>query len=185
MAFRAARDIKKGEELTVNYTMISGPTKTRRGYLLENFNFLCKCHSCKNNMVCTESDVEQVSLPKGVEPTTPVIGRFTKEEAAAFADVEAWFDDVQKGMVTIQRAQYDYMAKHVVAQDPRVLDRKGRGFLAKRTLAFIVQYLKLNNKFGLDDTVFDGFHVRNGEQMAEVTEENFGVIMEELADSER
>jgi len=94
MAFRAARDIKKGEELTVNYTMISGPTKTRRGYLLENFNFLCKCHSCKNNMVCTESDVEQVSLPKGVEPTTPVIGRFTKEEAAAFADVEAWFDDV-------------------------------------------------------------------------------------------
>ena len=185
MIFRAARDIKKGEELTVNYTMISGPTKARRGYLLKKFDFLCKCNGCKNNMVCTESDVAKARLPKGVEPTALVIGRFTKEEAAAFADVEAWFDGVQKRMTTIQRAQYDYMAKHVVAQDPRVLDRKSRGFFAKRTFASIVQYLKLNNKFGLDDAVFDSFQARNAEQLAEVTKKNFGVIMEELVSAER
>ncbi|PVH89174.1 hypothetical protein DL98DRAFT_579878 [Cadophora sp. DSE1049] len=183
LIFCAGRDIKQGEELTVNYTMIPGSTKTRRGYLLEKFDFLCKCHGCKNNMVYTESDIAKAKLPERVEPETPAIGRYTSEEFAAYTDVEAWFGDVKKGMVTIQRAQYDYMAKQVVAKNPRVLDRKGRGVLAKRTLAFINQYLKLNNKFGLENAVFDSFQARNAEHMIEATERNYGLIMDGLEKS--
>ncbi|KAH7399858.1 hypothetical protein BKA64DRAFT_707542 [Cadophora sp. MPI-SDFR-AT-0126] len=153
MVLRAARDIKQGEELTVNYAMIPGSTKTRQGYLLEKFEFLCKCHGCKNKLVYTESEIAKAKLPEGVEPKSPVIGRYTSEEVAAYAEVEAWFDNVKEGMVTIQRAQYDYMAKQVVAGNPRVLDRKERCVLAE---------------------------TRNTENMAKATESNFGLIMEDL-----
>ncbi|KAK0103949.1 hypothetical protein ONS96_005055 [Cadophora gregata f. sp. sojae] len=79
----------------------SGSTKARQGYYVDNFDILCKCHSFKNNLVYTEPGVAKGQLLEKVVLQSPVIGKYTKDEVAAYAEVEAWFGQIKEGMLAI------------------------------------------------------------------------------------
>ena len=51
----AARDIKKGEELTVQYGA-TGSTSDRKAFLEMKYNFDCQCEACQANETVTEND---------------------------------------------------------------------------------------------------------------------------------
>lgn len=51
MKVRAARPIKKGEEITTSYTSIMWNTTIRRKHLLKTKQFLCECERCRDPTV--------------------------------------------------------------------------------------------------------------------------------------
>ena len=55
MEFRAARDIKEGEEFCISYMDGTVPFSERQKYLEDNYDFTCKCESCAH---ASESSIE-------------------------------------------------------------------------------------------------------------------------------
>jgi hypothetical protein len=147
----SAEDIKKGNEITLDYVGAGAlPVSMRRQYLADKFGFYCRCKGCVGNKTLYSTLVEKgfkdLSIP--VEVTTPeVLGEQNAEELAALAEVEPWFQSFQ-----------DWDAKMVESLREMCLLDYVRGSNNRELLYDSYEeafggWMRKNNKFGLSEEV--------------------------------
>mmetsp|Transcript_20889 Transcript_20889/g.38327 ORF Transcript_20889/g.38327 Transcript_20889/m.38327 type:complete len:333 (-) Transcript_20889:17-1015(-) len=56
---RALRDIEAGEELSYSYVSLEGTDVERKGAIVDNWEFICRCHRCRGGD-CSAFDVAHV-----------------------------------------------------------------------------------------------------------------------------
>lgn len=147
----ATEDIKKGDEITLDYVGAgSASVSTRRPYLADKFGFYCRCKGCVGNKKLSSALVEQrmqeLSIP--IEVTTPdILGEQSAEELAALAEVEPWFRSFQDwDDKMVESLKEMCVLDYVRGSDSRELlyDSYEEAFGS---------WLRKNNKFGLSEEV--------------------------------
>lgn len=95
IVFFAARDIKRGTEITHSYLAGYGTTAMRRKLYFQRYGFICDCTACKRDLVLPPSHLEQAlrhTFLKEVADQGSVVigGGHTSSEVEAMRSVAAW-----------------------------------------------------------------------------------------------
>ncbi|KAL2071185.1 hypothetical protein VTL71DRAFT_12420 [Oculimacula yallundae] len=181
IVFRAARDIEKGEELTVNYILRPGSRQERQAEFRARFGFTCSCECCRGERLFVNSDIIKATLPIGVEPLLAVLGKNTVEEVEAQVKVAEWFEEIAKLIYISQVSLYEFLKQLATVSSPRVTTKEGRAACVEEALDAMDSDLKGNNTFGFDDAFFDNYRARTRQSLLESTEMNFLTIIRDLA----
>ncbi|CAL3968532.1 unnamed protein product [Diplocarpon coronariae] len=149
LIFRAKKDIRKGEELTVNYSMIIGTTETRRRTLLDKFDFDCRCQTCESGKCITVGSV-QTSWLQGLQvPKKPthVANKHTKLDVLERSKVENWYSEMKEAILGKKNELLKAIHIFAFGGDNRVSTFEIREAMITKAMQNIVQFLKQNDKF--------------------------------------
>ncbi|KAG4440063.1 hypothetical protein IFR05_004456 [Cadophora sp. M221] len=142
LVLRAVGDIEEGEELTVDYQLCTGSTRSRRIALLENYQFFFWCPYCKDDVDLKEEHV----LPSTFEDDEsdadgrPVINEDSDEDCEVVAGIDKWF----RGSDSMWEGEGE----------------KNRAKLLEATMLRLDGCMRHNNRFGLDEGFFKMFKKR-------------------------
>ncbi|KAH7351222.1 hypothetical protein BKA65DRAFT_476550 [Rhexocercosporidium sp. MPI-PUGE-AT-0058] len=128
IVFCVARDIKRGEELTINY--IFSPISPKP----DDANL-------STNSVLSAGNRYQVAGRRKAH----------QRRGAVQAEVKAWSEEVETNRQRIEEGLYGHLKMLAMAGDDSVADSKGRAVFVERSIGFLDTYLKGNSKFGFDD----------------------------------
>ena len=154
----SSEDIKKGCEITLDYSGVCGvPVASRRKYLLETYGFYCRCRGCIGNIV-EKLDVwldliEDIKRPVEVT-TTEILGEKTTEELDALAGFKSWHQDLEKYILVF----HDNAAS--ILRDSFIRGNDTREVLKDRCRSMVGDWLRANNNFGLSEDVIEKYSIR-------------------------
>ncbi|CZS88200.1 hypothetical protein WAI453_000620 [Rhynchosporium graminicola] len=161
MVFRTARDIKRGEELTVNYVLVLRSDEYRAGNTTQN---TCQAH-----------------LPNGVETKIPALGLYNDEELKAQDRVENWHMGIEATMSQIHANMLEYLETLVEAGDECMLTSQYRELLVDEALDAIGNFLGENNVYGLDDAVLQSYIAKIKRFMLAQTEAYYLTVLQRFS----
>jgi len=147
----ATKNIKQGDEITINYIgSYSLPVPIRRQLLFQKFGIHCDCRGCIENTVLPLSrllaSVED-SLMTADFATPEILGEHTAEEVAALAKVEPWYQAFKQRLddLTI-KLQLEVLCDHVQ-------NGKNRMLLIDNFVHEVKSWLESNNQCRLSEEV--------------------------------
>ncbi|CZT41687.1 uncharacterized protein RSE6_01451 [Rhynchosporium secalis] len=161
MVFRTARDIKRGEELTVNYVLVLRSDEYRAGNTTQN---TCQAH-----------------LPNGVETKIPALGLYNDEELKAQDRVENWHMGIEATMSQIHANMLEYLETLIEAGDECMLTSQYRKLLVDEALDAIGNFLGENNVYGLDDAVLQSYVAKIKRFMLAQTEAYYLTVLQRFS----
>lgn len=91
MVVRTSRDIKEGEEITIQYTGYKGGNKkSRRAVLQKKYGFICRCNSClsKQDLPIILQPLEPINEPYNA--TAKVLNERNMASLTASRNIVAW-----------------------------------------------------------------------------------------------
>ncbi|TGO49030.1 hypothetical protein BCON_0223g00190 [Botryotinia convoluta] len=98
ISIRAMQDIKKGEEITINYG-VYGPASFRKSNIAERWKFTCTCNACVKKEFVPETGYEEYQYNKRLLcfefPHLVPLDAQTAEEAAESKETLEWADMIE------------------------------------------------------------------------------------------
>ncbi|PVH89173.1 hypothetical protein DL98DRAFT_579877 [Cadophora sp. DSE1049] len=180
IVFRAARDIQKGEELTVSYDPNPMTPSQRRDRWKHVYCMECGCHSYKSNQSVMSSDVRRMYIHYDAIDAvniTIVINRRTDEERRALSSVESWYDEIMEKLTVFQAGFEKLVTQKRLARTLR--DSADRAELVEDLMQKMGECLRENNRFGLQEDVIKRYLARHAPIYGEVVEEMSSFSLEE------
>lgn len=151
----AIADIKKGEEITLDYVCAGAVSvSVRRKYLSEKFGFICRCKGCVSNKTLSQFAVNKgkkdISTP--VEVTnSEILGEQSAEEVAALAEIGPWMQSLK----SFNDHMLDALSQACLVDHVRGVER--REMLYSTYEDAFRKWLRENNKFGLSEQIIQHY----------------------------
>lgn len=162
---RAIRDINNGEELTLDYMDITGTTAVRRQRLRQKCKFLCKCQACSSMRTVTVFDVANSVFIVISHLGLQITNMYTDEEIELMSGVDIWFRELVPKLRFIESC-FETVCKWDIFRGCATPQRQAE--VIDKTLLRVMECLRENNQFGLDEVVFDKYALRNRARMADI-----------------
>ncbi|KAJ5054262.1 uncharacterized protein L3040_000541 [Drepanopeziza brunnea f. sp. 'multigermtubi'] len=154
IAFVTAREITRGEELTISYLNMAGMSVARRKELTRWWGFECKCDACVNKVTISRAEISAAYLGDDYRCRGLVVGKLTERELQARADVEAWWEDVH-GSIEVAFAPYYHTLNVNKRRKGRFETTSQRAVMVEELAQEVLRAIKEKNQFRLDDTIID------------------------------
>jgi hypothetical protein len=155
------KDIKKGDELTIDYLGVGAlPVSMRRAVLQQQYSFYCGCKGCVNDKILPMDaslrelqDEWQQNLSE--YPSRDILGEETAGELAALARVGPWYQSL-----VFQISFADGLMRKMILDD--WTHRRGNNVkdYFKNFAALLQDWLMEHNEFGLPMDVILKFLAR-------------------------
>lgn len=171
------KDIKQGEELTMDYLQAVGTAASRRAELAKDYGFECQCLSCTNNVtlsprICSYTDSDSLTAPR--------IGLRTAANIKGEMAVKEWIQEYEDFFLNLVIASLDQLISGKAVAGGSI-SREMVDLVVTFSREAIRQYLVRNNKFGVDEFVIEGLLDRVEEFVrgeADLIEEGRSVLQE-------
>ncbi|TGO69482.1 hypothetical protein BOTNAR_0010g00170 [Botryotinia narcissicola] len=163
ISIRAMRDIKKGEEITLNYG-VYGTATFRATNITERWNFTCTCNACIKKQFVPETEYAEYAHSKRLlcfeRPQLIPLGAGTPEEAALSEEIIEWADMIEDDILKAEAYWYAHTDELVSRGITRLrFTPEWKDLNVSPTRNFLVngheKFLRENNKYNLSDKAIE------------------------------
>ncbi|KAF7891223.1 uncharacterized protein EAF02_001548 [Botrytis sinoallii] len=163
ISIRAMRDIKKGDEITINYG-VYGTCSFRATNISERWKFTCTCNACVKKDFVPETGYAEYAHNKRLLcfelPLSIPLGAKTTEEAATSKEIIEWADMIEDDILKAEAYWYAHTDELVSRGISRLrFTPEWKDLNVSPTRNFLVngneKFLRGNNKYDLSDKVIE------------------------------
>ncbi|KAF7941893.1 uncharacterized protein EAE97_006730 [Botrytis byssoidea] len=163
VSIRAMRDIKQGQEITINYG-VYGTATFRATNISERWKFVCTCNACMKKQFVPETGYAEYAHNKRLlcfeRPQLIPLGAETPEEAALSEEIIEWADMIEDDILKAEAYWYAHTDELVSRGIARLrFTPEWKDLNESPTRNFLVsgheKFLRENNKYDLSDKVIE------------------------------
>ncbi|TGO17076.1 hypothetical protein BTUL_0021g00750 [Botrytis tulipae] len=163
ISIRAMRDIRKGEEMTINYG-VYGTASFRATNIAERWKFTCTCNACIKKQFVPETGYAEYAHNKRLlcfeRPQLIPLGAETPEEAALSEEIVKWADMIEDDILKAEAYWYTHTDELISRGVTRLrFTQEWKNLNESPTRNFLVNghenFLMENNKHNLSDKVIE------------------------------
>lgn len=163
ISIRAMRDIKRGEEITINYG-VYGTYSFRATNIAEKWKFTCTCNACVKKYFVPETGYAEYAYNKRLLcfelPLLIPLGAKTAEEAATSKEIIKWANMIEDDILKAEAYWYAHTDELVSRGITRLrFTPEWKDLNVSPTRNFLVngheKFLRENNKYDLSDKVIE------------------------------